>query len=151
MKRQAKEQAKNPPQKVLISSLFFFFSPVLPKLRARRRRLRRRSIVASRRRRYLEGGARARLAKQISLRGHLNLKSNHSSQSGSEGRQSKRLFIFLTLSGVRRTTKWQPRRREPPLSGAGSVADCETVLGYPARTWSHRSVSPPSHGGLERF
>lgn len=93
----------------------FFFS-VTPKPRARQR-LRRRSIVASCQRCYLEGGALARLAKRISLRGHLNLKSNHSSQNGSEGRQSKRLFIFLTLSGVRRRTKWQPHRRSCHLAG----------------------------------
>lgn len=55
--------------------------------------------------------------KWISLRGHLNLKSNHSRQSGSEGRQSKRLFIFLTLSGVRLRTKCQPRRRSCHLGG----------------------------------
>lgn len=92
-----------------------FFS-VTPKPRARQC-LRRRSIVASCQRCYLEGGALARLAKRISLRGHLNLKSNHSSQNGSEGRQSKRLFIFLTLSGVRRRTKWQPHRRSCHLAG----------------------------------
>lgn len=55
--------------------------------------------------------ALSHIGKRISLRGHLNLESNHSSQSGSEGRQSKRLFIFLTLSGVRLTTKCQPHRR----------------------------------------
>lgn len=127
---------KNPLQKVPISGSFF---SVTPKPRARQR-LRRRSIVASCQRCYLEGGALARLAKRISLRGHLNLKSNHSSQNGSEGRQSKRLFIFLTLSGVRRRTKWQPHRRSCHLAGQVMLLTAKQFWVTEPKTWSHRSV-----------
>lgn len=58
--------------------------------------------------------------------GHFNLKSNHRSLNSCEGRQSKRLFIFISPVSDGLSASWTERAGEE----AGNVADCKTVLGY---------------------
>lgn len=64
---------------------------------------------------------------------HFNLKSNHRSYTSWEGRQSERLFIFISLVSDGLSASW--------TGGAGNTADCDSFR-LQSKTWNHWSGPP---------